>query len=129
MSDDELLAALRSGRYEPYANSVAEARLRALIAERDELEAAAEFNLKLLGGVVTEREKAKAEAARLRAAIQAVIDGDYPNPRDHRPGQCKHGREYYEDCGSCVDEFLTAALATEGVDPKLDTGRKTEDAP
>jgi hypothetical protein len=44
-------------------------------------------------------------------AMQAVVSGDYPNPRDHRPGQCSHGRYYYEDCLSCVDEWLAPHIA------------------
>jgi hypothetical protein len=32
--------------------------------------------------------------ADLRAAVQHVLDGDYPNPRQHRPGKCGHGVYY-----------------------------------
>ena len=64
-------------------------------------------------------ERAEAEVARLRAAIKAVIDGDYPNPRDHRPGNCKHGVFYWEDCHQCIDEWLTKALAE---DPPVQLG-------
>lgn len=43
----------------------------------------------------------KAEASRLRAGIAAFLAGDYPNPRQHRPGKCEHGTPYYEECGAC----------------------------
>lgn len=52
-------------------------------------------------------------ASRLRGIIQNVLDGNYPNPRDHRPSTCKHGTGYYDACEQCLDEYLSAALADE----------------
>ena len=51
-----------------------------------------------------------AEIQRLRAGIQAILDGDYPNPRDHRPGKCEHGIYYWEPCEQCLDSALLAIL-------------------
>lgn len=53
----------------------------------------------------------KTEATRLRAGIEAFQAGDYQNPRQHRPGNCPHGRPYYEDCGACDAEHFTRLLA------------------
>jgi hypothetical protein len=53
----------------------------------------------------------KAEAIRLRGGIEAFQLGDYPNPRDHRPGNCPHGRPYYEECGACDAAHFTKLLA------------------
>lgn len=55
----------------------------------------------------------ESEAMRLRGIIQNVLDGNYPNPRDHRPGTCKHGTHYWKTCEQCLDEYLSAALAQE----------------
>lgn len=51
-----------------------------------------------------------AEIKRLRAGIQAMLDGNYPNPRSYRPGQCPHGHLYYEECGACDEAWLKAVL-------------------
>lgn len=58
-------------------------------------------------------ETAEAETARLRAGIQAIIDGNYDHPRRHRPGQCRHGIHYYDECGNCTDEALAALLSSQ----------------
>lgn len=54
---------------------------------------------------------ARAEIERLRAGIQDMIDGDYPNPRDHRPLKCRHDTWYYEECKYCNDEWLQKLLS------------------
>ena len=51
------------------------------------------------------------DAERLRVGIQAYLDGDYPNPRQHRPESCGHGIPYYESCEQCIDAHFTAILA------------------
>lgn len=50
------------------------------------------------------------ETERLRSGIQDVLDGNYPNPRAHRPGQCAHGVWYYDTCENCIDEWLQALI-------------------
>ena len=47
----------------------------------------------------------------LRKAIEDYLAGDYDNPRRHRPGDCRHGRPYYEECEACNTEHFTRALA------------------
>lgn len=47
---------------------------------------------------------------RLQGAIEKFLAGDYPNPRQHRPGKCQHGTFYLESCEACNDEYLEAAL-------------------
>lgn len=54
---------------------------------------------------------ALAEIERLRAGISAYLTGDYPNPRDHRPGNCPHGHPYYEECMRCDSEHFERLLA------------------
>lgn len=62
-----------------------------------------------------ERDELAAEVKRLRKGIQDYLDGDYPHPRSYRGGgaqkQCPHGRYYYENCESCIDEHFHALLA------------------
>lgn len=53
----------------------------------------------------------KAEALRLRAGIEAFLAGDYPNPRQCRPGKCEHGTPYYEECGRCDGAHFERLLA------------------
>jgi hypothetical protein len=65
----------------------------------------------MLAKAEAERDEARAALREARAAMHAVVTGDYPNPRDHRPGQCKHGTFYWVDCGQCIDEWLEAAVA------------------
>lgn len=62
--------------------------------------------------------KARAEITRLRAGIQAMLDGNYPNPRSYRPGKCPHGLAYYEACENCAYEWLAGLL-----NPTLTTTR------
>jgi hypothetical protein len=51
------------------------------------------------------------EAKRLNRGIKAFLDGDYPHPRACRPLPCKHGVEYYNECGQCDVEYFVALLA------------------
>lgn len=74
------------------------------------LRAAAEFLGSSYDFLDDELLAAAAEIDRLRAGIQAMLDGDYPNPRSHRPGKCPHGQPYYEECGECNDDWLTGIL-------------------
>jgi hypothetical protein len=53
---------------------------------------------------------AEARVARYREAIQNYLDGNYDHPRAHRPDGCRHGRPYYEECETCIDEHFLAAL-------------------
>lgn len=53
------------------------------------------------------------EIVRLRAGIEAYLTGDYPNPRQHRPGNCEHGVPYYEECGACDCAHFMRLLAAE----------------
>lgn len=55
--------------------------------------------------------RAAGEIERLQFGIQAYLDGDYPNPRAHRPGKCQHGIYYYEPCENCDAAWFTALLA------------------
>lgn len=50
------------------------------------------------------------EAERLRKAIEDYLSGDYDHPRIHRPGKCKHGRNYWEECSECDGAHFQAAL-------------------
>lgn len=56
------------------------------------------------------------EVARLRAGIQAMLDGDYPHPRKfrHTTRKCPHGTPYYEECAQCDDSWLVALLKGDG---------------
>lgn len=56
-------------------------------------------------------ETATLRLAKLQEAVGKFIAGDYPNPRNHRPGKCDHGIYYWEECCQCNDAFLSAALA------------------
>jgi hypothetical protein len=60
----------------------------------------------------------QAEVKSLREAIQAYLDGDYENPRKHRPGPCKHGTYYYMDCadGDYFQAVLDSALVVGNAD-------------
>lgn len=48
------------------------------------------------------------EVTRLRAGIQAFIDGDKP---DRQNAKCEHERFDYEGCEQCNDEYFTKLLA------------------
>ena len=56
------------------------------------------------------RRNAVAEAERLRNGIKRFLDGDYPNPSDHRPNKCSHERYWYEGCEQCADAFMQHLL-------------------
>lgn len=49
-----------------------------------------------------------AEIKRLRAGIQAIIDGSEPKRPRNNP--CPHGIPGYETCGNCIDEYLIRLL-------------------
>ncbi len=61
-----------------------------------------------------------AEADRLRAGIQAFLDGSPETmPREtiyradgvpSKHDQCPHGMRMYEECGNCADEYFTKLL-------------------
>lgn len=55
------------------------------------------------------------ELERLRAGIQAMLDGNYPHPRKYRPGKCPHGTPYYDECTRCDGEWLRGLLNPEVV--------------
>ncbi len=55
-----------------------------------------------------ERDVKKADV--LAKGIQDYLDGNYENPRNHRPGDCKHGTPYYQACERCVDIHFEAVL-------------------
>jgi hypothetical protein len=63
-----------------------------------------------IGSLQGENDRLRAENDRLRAGIQAFLDGDYQNPRANRPHPCRHGVQYYEECGQCNDEHFQALL-------------------
>ena len=50
------------------------------------------------------------ERERLEKGIRAMLDGDYPNPRQNRPKTCKHNIQYWDECGQCNDEYLASLL-------------------
>jgi hypothetical protein len=50
---------------------------------------------------VTETDSLRNEVARLRKGIQDFLDGNYENPRLHRPSKCGHGRLWFEGCDEC----------------------------
>ncbi len=47
----------------------------------------------------------------LMDGIERFQSGDYPNPRSNRPDPCKHGRQCWEECEQCNDEWLDHVLA------------------
>lgn len=47
----------------------------------------------------------------LEAGIRNYLSGDYPNPRNHRPGTCEHGTRYWELCAKCDTEHFEKVLA------------------
>ena len=78
---------------------------------------ASRFDFKL---AATLRAQAK-HIAELETAITNVLSGDYPvEIQDYwredkaysKHDKCKHGQWRYDDCGSCVDEYLQAILTT-----------------
>lgn len=54
----------------------------------------------------------KAEVERLRKGIRDFLDGNYPNPRKHRPDKCGHGIYYYDQCEQCNDDYFVKLLLT-----------------
>lgn len=46
----------------------------------------------------------------LQDDLKKYLAGDYPNPRQHRPGKCQHGQFYWEQCETCNDNWIQAAL-------------------
>jgi hypothetical protein len=55
-----------------------------------------------------------------RQALVNLSEGNYPHPRSYRHkessagyGRCPHGMYYYEECGCCVDEYITSVLSAE----------------
>jgi len=53
-------------------------------------------------------DKANAEIARLREALQNVLDGNYPSNRDTK---CDHDKYSWEDCEQCIEAYIEQALA------------------
>lgn len=53
------------------------------------------------------------EIERLRKGIQDYLDGNYENPRQHRPDldACKHGMPWYSECITCDCEHFIALLS------------------
>jgi hypothetical protein len=49
-----------------------------------------------------------AEIARLREALQNVLDGNYPRNRDKK---CDHDKYSWEDCEQCIGAYIEQALA------------------
>tara|TARA_B110000503_G_C7023740_1_gene360923 strand:+ start:500 stop:745 length:246 start_codon:yes stop_codon:yes gene_type:complete len=47
----------------------------------------------------------------LQTALEKYLAGDYPNPRQNRPGTCEHDVNYWQQCETCNNNFLAAALA------------------
>ena len=65
-------------------------------------------------------EAAEAQRDALVKALKQIADGDVPRPMGRRyrsdgvpskNDQCVHSTWMYEDCGNCISEFATAALA------------------
>lgn len=52
----------------------------------------------------------EAKVERLRKGIQDYLDGNYENPRKHRPEPCKHNSLWYHGCEFCIDEHLQGVL-------------------
>ncbi len=46
----------------------------------------------------------------LRDGIHNYLDGDYENPRKHRPGTCEHGTSYWKACEGCTDAHFERVL-------------------
>lgn len=46
----------------------------------------------------------------LRKGIQDFLDGDYENPRAHRPNKCSHGVYYFESCAVCDENHFIKVL-------------------
>ena len=49
----------------------------------------------------------------LQAAITNFREGNYPNPRSHRPNPCLHGTQYWQECESCSIEYWDSVLPPE----------------
>lgn len=75
----------------------------------------------MTGGITTQFQQmsdkldiSKDESERLRAGIQAFLDGD------HRSGKCQHGQPRHEPCTQCDAAHLQAVLGGEWQNhPKL----------
>ena len=50
------------------------------------------------------------ENARLREALQRMLDDDFDGGAEASHMKCKHGRYGYEGCTLCYDEAIEAAL-------------------
>lgn len=84
-------------------------RLRATPPEREALIAENEWNAAAAKDM-HRRAIAAQEALRIaQEAITKFLDGDYENPRRHRPGQCAHGIWYWQACENCADAHFEAA--------------------
>ncbi len=57
------------------------------------------------------------EVHRLRQGIQDYLDGNYDNPRQHRPHPCAHGQLWYQGCDQCDDEHFSRLLGDVIPDP------------
>lgn len=57
-------------------------------------------------------DRLESEVGRLRAGIQAYLDGDY-EPRVKTYDRCPHGQYGYEICEACIDKHFADLLATD----------------
>ena len=64
-------------------------------------------------------EQANAEIERLRAGIQAFLDGDY-EPRVRKLDKCPHGLYGYEACEGCIADWFSKLLANQ---QQMDKGK------
>lgn len=89
--------------------------------ERDELKHDIDRHLQIISEMLAERGRLTEANEGLRKALEMISQGDEPRPLGKRyrddgtpskHDQCTHGSWMYEDCGSCICEFATAALAT-----------------
>ncbi len=52
----------------------------------------------------------KADAERYKQALQNILDCNYQSPRTDRGKQCAHDKYYWEDCTSCIDDYIQSVL-------------------
>lgn len=81
--------------------------------EQRMMDGALRRSVKLVADHDDEINRLRAEIERLRSGIQAMIDGNYPNPRAYRSApnkKCPHGVFYYDECEACNDAWLMGLL-------------------
>ncbi|MGY3527305.1 hypothetical protein [Bradyrhizobium sp. USDA 4452] len=92
------------------------ARAAALIKLDDEVIEQQRADYEVLGEsyfkVREECERLKALTERAIKGIRDFTEGNYDNPRQHRPATCKHDQYWYQGCQSCDEAYMEALVSS-----------------